>query len=75
MRRALFVVVLAAGGCVAGVSDRAVRPEAPAPLPEIKSGPPAPGLVWVDGGWQWDGVDYVWVPGRWESPPPRASAR
>jgi hypothetical protein len=46
---------------------------APAPdtgaLPEGAHGPAPAGRVWVAGYWHWDGVDYVWVPGRWEQPP------
>lgn len=72
---ALAAVVALAAGCVAGASARPVRPEPPAPLPEIKSGPPTPGLVWVAGAWHWDGAAYVWIPGHWESPPPAALGR
>ena len=27
---------------------------------------------WVGGHYQWNGSEYVWVPGRWEKPPPGA---
>jgi WXXGXW repeat (2 copies) len=27
--------------------------------------PPAPGSVWTPGYWSWNGVSYVWVPGRY----------
>jgi hypothetical protein len=57
--------------CVGSAPDRPAHgAEPPAPLPEIISGPPAPGMVWVPGAWHWDGARYVWLPGRWESPPP-----
>jgi len=61
----------ALAGCVAGLGDeaRSAGPP-PEPLPEFKSPAPAPGLVWVAGAWHWNGVDHVWVPGHWESPPP-----
>jgi hypothetical protein len=62
---ALFAVVVA--GCVAGLGDHG---PVPAPLPEIQTSAPAPGMVWVAGAWHWNGADWVWVPGRWESPPP-----
>jgi hypothetical protein len=26
--------------------------------------------VWVRGYWHWDGVRYVWMPGRWEARSP-----
>jgi hypothetical protein len=61
----LFAVALA--GCVAGLGEHGAPP---APLPEIRSAAPAPGMVWVPGAWHWGGADWVWVPGRWESPPP-----
>lgn len=58
-------------GCVAGATERPPGvPEPPAPLPELRSAPPTPRMVWIAGAWHWDGVAYVWVPGRWESPPP-----
>jgi hypothetical protein len=37
----------------------------PAPLAEAVPAPPAPGYVWNPGYWSWDGVKYVWVPGRY----------
>jgi hypothetical protein len=76
MPRLLFAVALPAllSGCVTGVVDGAGRtagpPAPPAPLPEIRSLAPVPGMVWVAGWWHWDGTAYVWLPGRWESPPP-----
>jgi hypothetical protein len=30
---------------------------------------PGPHHVWIDGYHRWDGVAYVWVPGRWAAPP------
>jgi hypothetical protein len=75
--RALLLLVFAASAvcaCVGRAPDRPTRGEPPpAPLPEIRSGPPTPGLVWVPGEWHWDGVKYVWLPGHWESPPPVAA--
>ena len=74
---ASFVLALAAAvlasACVATAPDRPPH-GAPRPpdLPEIRSAAPAPGMVWVAGTWHWDGTDWVWLPGRWESPPPLA---
>jgi len=42
----------------------------PEPLPEVQSGPPAPGMAWLAGYWHYNGTDYVWIPGHWESPRP-----
>jgi hypothetical protein len=63
--------------CVATVEERPARVlyvagPPPAPLAETESAPPAPGMVWVEGYWHWNGVQYVWIPGHWESPPPGA---
>jgi len=41
----------------------------PEPLPEMPSAPPAPGMAWVAGYWHFNGTDYVWIPGHWESRP------
>lgn len=36
--------------------------------------PPAPDQHWVAGHWNWDGRDYVWVPGYYHvRPHPRAA--
>lgn len=68
---ALAATLLTSPACVVGAPDRpAGVPAPPAPLPEFRSDPPAPGMVWTAGAWHWNGADYVWVPGRWESPPP-----
>lgn len=37
----------------------------PAPLAETAPPPPAPGYVWNPGYWSWNGIKYVWVPGRY----------
>jgi hypothetical protein len=66
---ALALALGALGGCVAGLGDGPTTP-APDPLPEFQSPPSAPGLVWVGGKWHWQGADWVWVPGHYESPPP-----
>jgi hypothetical protein len=66
---------LAMGACSATLrvhSGRSVfvaKPP-PEPLPEMRSGPPAPGMAWVAGYWHFNGTDYVWIPGHWESPRP-----
>ncbi|TKD13031.1 YXWGXW repeat-containing protein [Polyangium fumosum] len=57
--------------CVAGTPETPARGQgAPPPLPEVKTAPPAPGMLWIPGAWHDDGVQYVWIPGRWESPRP-----
>jgi hypothetical protein len=55
--------------CVAGLAESPPT-EAPAPLPESRTQPPAPGMVWVPGGWHWADRGWRWIPGRWETPPP-----
>ena len=66
------VALVAAAGCAPEVTPPAQL--APAPLEEIVSSPPAPGMVWVAGCWHRDGATYVWLPGHWDSPPPAATA-
>ena len=34
----------------------------PPPLVEAQPAPAAPGMVWVEGYWHWNGVQYVWIP-------------
>jgi hypothetical protein len=45
----------------------------PPPVVEVVSVAPGRGWLWIRGFYRWDGVAYLWVPGRWERPPhPRA---
>ena len=54
----------------AGAGTRVyVRIAPPAVVRETRSGAPSPRHVWIAGYQRWDGHAYVWVPGRWESPP------
>src|SRR5256885_2257689 len=75
----LFLLFAAAGfalaACVATVETRPPRVvyvagPPPPPLVEARGSPAAPGMVWVEGYWHWNGVQYVWIPGHWESPLP-----
>lgn len=34
--------------------------------------PPSPQSVWVVGYWHWTGMQYAWIPGHWDAPPPGA---
>jgi hypothetical protein len=66
------LAVLAGGllaGCVAPLPEAPVAPPSD-PMPEVRSLPPAPGMVWAAGSWHWDRRDWTWIPGRWEMPPP-----
>jgi hypothetical protein len=58
--------------CVTGRESRPTQPEsaqAPAPRPELAH-PDTPDKEWVAGYWRWDGVRYVWIPGRLEPKKP-----
>ena len=54
----------ARGVVVSGPPPQAVREERPAP--------PGPQSVWVVGYWHWTGMQYAWIPGHWDAPPPGA---
>ena len=75
---ALLFAAVALGGCaVVPAYDYPYEPAPavtvysapPAPLVEYRGLPPAFGYVWIDGYWNWGGVRYVWIPGRWVNPP------
>jgi hypothetical protein len=34
-----------------------------------------PGYYWISGAWQWDGLEWVWYPGRYEIDPNYAPSR
>ncbi len=73
-------LVLVGSACVASIQANPPRSvfvatAPPEPLPEFKSGPPAPGMAWLAGYWHFNGTEYVWIPGHWESPRPGLSWR
>jgi hypothetical protein len=61
----LFCVVALMLTRTAGVARVVVRVGPPPPVVEALPAPPAPGYVWQPGYWAWNGVQYVWVPGRY----------
>ncbi|MFO0760414.1 MAG: YXWGXW repeat-containing protein [Byssovorax sp.] len=67
---ALLLLAAAPIACVAGAPDALGPGDMPAPLPEIRSAPPNPAMVWVPGSWHRDGPSLVWLPGHWSAPPP-----
>jgi hypothetical protein len=71
--RLLLAALLALSplACATGVEEPLARSaDDPAPLPEIRTAAPNPGMVWVPGAWHRDGVAQTWVPGHWMPPPP-----
>jgi hypothetical protein len=84
MGTALFVLaVTLAGGCYArayhrggyvttGYSgDAYVVTQAPPSTPGVVYAavtPPYAGAQWVEGHWEWDGYQYVWIDGYWIEP-------
>jgi hypothetical protein len=56
------------GGSLEAHPPRSVYVEVPPPepLPEMQSGPPAPGMAWIAGYWHFSGAEWVWIPGHWE---------
>ncbi|WP_394822402.1 hypothetical protein [Pendulispora albinea] len=43
-------------------------PPPPDPV-EVSGSAPSPRYVWVTGRYDWNGVEYVWIPGQWEPRP------
>lgn len=79
---AYFLIGSSAGafatGCVANepvAPTHGIAVNAPPPSPVSEAAPPpSPSAqsVWVTGYWHWNGVQYTWIPGHWENPPPGA---
>jgi hypothetical protein len=63
-------VTLAFGG-VTGVTGCVVNEAAP--VREDRPAAPGPQAVWVGGYWHWTGIQYAWIPGHWDAPPPGAT--
>jgi hypothetical protein len=75
---ATIAVGVAVGGCVVNEPEsppRGVVVSGPPPAPVHEERPPAPSAesVWVSGYWHWTGMQYAWIPGHWDAPPPGAS--
>ena len=71
--RPLLALLLAASpiACVTGAPEPLARgADTPAPLPEIRSAAPNPGMVWIPGAWHRDSVAETWIPGHWAPPVP-----
>jgi len=69
--------LLSISGCVveavsAAPPGVAVGGPPPAPIVEIRPGPPVGRAVWVSGYWHWTGMQYTWIPGHWEEDHPGA---
>jgi hypothetical protein len=45
----------------------------PAPLVDVETPMPGPGVVWIGGAWAWESGRWQWHGGRWDHPP-RAGA-
>ena len=45
-------------------------PPPPPPGSEVVTVQPAPNAVWVPGYWAFNGVQYIWLAGSWQIPPP-----
>ena len=56
------------GATIAPAIAQPPPPYPPVPPPRYEAPPPPPrgGYAWVPGHWQWNGVHYVWLPGRYE---------
>ena len=43
-------------------------PPAPRATVAVRPAAPVQGAVWVQGHWQWNGAQYIWVQGSWLQP-------
>ena len=69
---------VALAGCVVNEAESPTRGVVvsgppPAPVPEQRPAAPTPQSVWVSGYWHWTGIQYSWIPGHWDAPPPGAT--
>ncbi len=65
------------GACVVNEAESPARGVVvsgppPAPVREDRGAAPGPQAVWVSGYWHWTGMQYAWIPGHWDAPPPGA---
>lgn len=72
---ALLASTLSVAGCVVNEAESPTRGvivsgPPPAPVREDRPAAPGPQSVWVGGYWHWTGIQYSWIPGHWDAPPP-----
>ena len=68
----LVLIALFTGSTAAFGSPRGrvyVRVGPPPSIVDVRSRPPSVRHLWVAGSHRWDGHGYIWVSGRWISPP------
>lgn len=76
-RLALVALLATTGACVVNEAESPARgvvvsgPPPPA-VREERPAAPGPQSVWVVGYWHWTGMQYAWIPGHWDAPPPGA---
>ncbi len=70
-RRGLFATLILGTAGLALTKTANAQPPYP-PIPGLRHEPPPPPppgpshrFLWEPGHWQWNGVQYVWVPGRY----------
>lgn len=67
IKRLLLAAVVASS--IAGFAGEAFAqppyPPLPPPRYEVVPPPRGPRFIWEPGHWQWTGVQYAWVPGRY----------
>ena len=73
-----MALALSSSACVATASSPTARGVAvngppPAPMNEARPTPPSQAATWIVGYWHWTGMQYAWIPGHWENPPPGAT--
>lgn len=82
MRTALGIgiaaLALSAQACVVNEPEAPTRGVVvsgppPAPVREDRPAAPSNNAVWVAGYWHWTGMQYAWIPGHWDAPPPGAT--
>ncbi len=69
------LLILALGATTMGCASEPPPPPVYASLPppdapvELEGSAPSPAYLWVRGHYFWNGVEYVWIPGHWQTRP------
>jgi len=68
--RILSLAMMLAVASVLGCEGAAYVETEPPPLQvEVRSDPPGPEALWIDGYWRWGGHQFFWIAGHWERHP------
>ena len=69
IRKSLMMLAVVLSFSFAATAQIVIKLRPPAPVVKIRPAIPAPGHVWVNGGYTWRSGKYIYSDGYWVKPP------